>query len=143
MQKINFHTVLLVLFTIILFSCSDDDIPIIPQVENGNFSIYVSNQSSSLDPVDLKITIDGKLAVRQEFFCENGNNHIKFQFQIDEGEHKLSVSSIKGNIGKDTTFTLSTTPYCSISFWYVPAYNGYDEYKDISIRLLVSQPVFA
>ncbi len=142
MQKINFNTVLLVLFTIIQFSCSDDDIPIIPQVENGNFSIYVSNQSPSLDPVDLKISIDGKLAIRREFYFENGETHIRFQFQIEDGNHKLSVSSIKGNISKDTAFTLQTTPYCSISFYYEPAYNGYKEVKDISIRLLTRPPLF-
>lgn len=143
MQKVKIKTILHILFAVALFSCSDNDLSVIPQVENGNYSIYVSNQSSTLDPVDLTIMIDGKLAIKQEFYFENGETHIRFQFQIEDGDHKLSVSSIKGNISKDTTFTPQSTPYCSISFWYEPAYNGYKEVKDISIRLLTIPPLFA
>lgn len=139
----KFIIFLQVLFATLFTFCSDEGNSFIPQVENGNFSIYVSNQSSDLDPVDLKITIDGKPAIKQEFFFINGSNHIKFQFQLDNRDHIFSVSSINGNVSKDTTFTLPATPYSLVTFWYIPAHNGYVEYKYLSVQFLTVAPIFA
>jgi len=142
MIKLAFVNVLIISLSILLNMCSEDT-SVITQVENGNFILYVSNQSTFLDPVDLKITIDGKLALNQEFLTEDGHNHIKFQFRLADGNHIFSVSSIKGNINKDTIFTLPTTPYCVVSFWYYPQSNGNEEYREIYIRFSVNAPVFA
>ena len=122
-------------------SCTDDN-SLIPQVENGNFSIYVSNQSSTLDPVDINVYIDGKPAIKQEFYWLNGSNHLIFQFQLDGEEHRLSATSVNGNISKDTTFNLTITPYSYISFWYEPAHDQYDEYKNLSVKFFQKAPVF-
>jgi len=142
MIKFEFIVGLVISLLILLNSCSEDN-SFIPQVENGNFILFVSNQSTYIDPIDLKIKIDGKLALNQEFVTLEGHNHIKFQFQLKEGDHTFAVSSIIGNINKDTMFTLPTTPYSVVSFWYYPQSNGNPEYREIYIRFSESAPVFA
>lgn len=131
-----------ILSAIVFFSCNDESIATIPQVENGNFILFVSNQSSYIDPVDIKIFIDEKLAVNQEFLSLGGHNWIKFQFQLNDGSHKLLASSTKGNIYKDTLFTLPTTPYSVVDFWYYPESSGSKELKNITIFFLENSPVF-
>ena len=131
-----------ILFMILFVSCSDGSISTNPQVENGNFILFVSNQSSNLDPVDIKISIDDKLAVNQEFLSKGGHNWIKFQFQLNNGNHKLFTSSTKGNIVKDTLFTLPTTPYGVVDFWYYPESSGSKEFKIFSIIFSESSPGF-
>ena len=142
MIKLAFGNFLIIPLLLLLNSCNEDT-SVIPQVENGNFILFVSNQSTYLDPVDFRITIDGKLALNQEFLTEDGHNHIKFQFQLEDGNHIFSVSSINGNINKDTIFTLPTTPYGVVSFYYYPQSNGNEEYRVIYIRFSVNAPVFA
>jgi cell shape-determining protein MreC len=66
-KKTKFIIVSQILVAILLLVFSDDSISTIPQMKNGIFTIYVSNQSSSLDPVDIKISIDEKHAIMQEF----------------------------------------------------------------------------
>jgi hypothetical protein len=130
-----------VLLLTLIYSC-DESVSTIPQVENGNFILFVSNQSSYIDPVDIKVFIDGKLAVNQEFLSKGGHNWIEFQFQLKNGIHKLFSSSTKGNLRKDTLFTLPATPYGDIDFWYYPKSSGSIEFKKMTIFFTEGSPGF-
>ena len=143
MQKNNTKLVLFILFVHILISCSDNSISTISQAENGNFVLSVTNQSLDMDPALLEIYIDGKLAISKEFFWEYGRAHIKFTYQLEDGEHKITVVSSQINLTKDTTFILPSTPYCLISFLYADPRINYKGYRDISVKFLTRPPVYA
>jgi hypothetical protein len=130
----------MILFVVFISSCSDESISIIPQVENGNFVLFVANQSLDLNPVDIIVHIDEKLAVNREFLCKDGSNEIEFQFQLENGTHKLYSYSKKGNISKDTSFTLPATPYSTIEFMYYPKYYEDKELRKLQIFFLEHSP---
>jgi hypothetical protein len=120
MGKLN-SIVYLLLVTIIAISngCEHNE-STISEVENGNFILFVSNQSYHLDPVDIRVYIDNKLAVNQEFYCERQHTWIKFQYNLKEGDHKLYSYTETGRVHIDSTFNLKETPYCVVEFWYDP-----------------------
>jgi len=142
MKKIKIFISPQILFFLLFFSCSDENLFTISQVNNGNFILFVSNQSSYMDPVDIKIFIDGKLAVKKDFFCKDGHNWIKFEFQLKEGNHVMFVSSSKGDIKKDTLFVLPATPYSVVDFWHYPKSTGSKEIKYFSIYFSEFSPGF-
>ena len=131
-----------ILFLVLFFYGCDESVSTIPQVEDGNFILFVSNQSSNPDPVDIKISIDGKLAVSQEFLNKGGHNWIKFEFQLTDGNHILFSSSSKANISKDTLFVLPKTQYSVVDFWYSPQSSGSIEIKKFIISFSESSPGF-
>jgi hypothetical protein len=48
-------------------TCNDLGESMIFPVEHGNFVLYVSNERSDIDPVDIRVYIDGNVAVNQDF----------------------------------------------------------------------------
>ena len=131
-----------VLFLVLFLNGCDESLSTIPQVENGNFTLFVSNQSSHIDPVDIKILIDDKLAVNQEFQSKGGHNWVKFQFQLTDGKHRLFSYSDEGNVSKDTLFTVPSTPYSIVDFWYYPESFGSMENKKFTVVFSETSPGF-
>ena len=125
--------ILFLLSIIVLSIGCDDSIPTIPQTENGNFTLYISNQSSNIDPVDIKVIIDGQIAVNQEFLNSGGHNWIKFQFQLKKGKHLLFASSAKGNLKQDSVFTVDSKLYGVVDYWFYPGNSGNKEFKKFII----------
>jgi len=70
---------------------------ILEQEEKGNFTLYVSNQSFAISPVDITIHIDGKKAVDSKFDVGNQHIWIGYSFSLSKGEHKLVAVSKKGD----------------------------------------------
>lgn len=71
----------------------------IPQNENGNFILYVSNFSKAIDPVDINVEIDGECFVNGLFPVDPGGPVVqprKFQFLLPDGMHIVKVKSVKG-----------------------------------------------
>lgn len=91
-----------------LVTCRADDgaakpqAEVLPQTTNGNFVLYVSNQSAAMSPVDITIQIDGKTAVATEFvFGEGpagGHKVVHHAFQLAPGKHKITAVSQKGGV---------------------------------------------
>src|SRR4029453_1490219 len=71
--------------------------PALEQAENGNFTLYVSNQSFERDNVDIAVVIDGRPAGDGEFAVGNQHNWIEFRVALDDGEHALRVDSLDGD----------------------------------------------
>jgi hypothetical protein len=65
----------------------------------SNFILYISNQSLTIDTVDIKVYIDGKLVINEDFDVYGkapGHNWKTFYFRFSKGIHKLKVESKKG-----------------------------------------------
>ncbi len=120
------HILPIVLFMAILASCSDlgTNEPMLPQVDDGNFILYVSNQSFALDPVDVKIYIDNVLAVNQYFYVKEQHTWVSFHFQLGSGLHTIRAMSILGSSDQKASFMLPDYPWCVADFWFYPVMTG-------------------
>ena len=56
---------------------------LLPATDTPNLTLYISNQSFAIDPVDIKVNIDGKPAVRGDF--EVGSQHSWHEFRFRAG----------------------------------------------------------
>jgi len=96
----------------------------LPQDKNGNFVLTVSNQSFAIDPVDIKIYIDGKLALDQEFDVGTGirrqHNWQMFQFQLPDGIHKFRAESIRGQVSLEKQFEIKGKRWAVLDYWFYP-----------------------
>jgi len=86
--------------------------------------LYVSNQSFDLSPVDIKVSIDDKVAVDQSFAVGNQHQCKAFQLQLGPGKHKLHVESRNGNAVLDKEIEIRKKHWAVIDFWYVKTPNG-------------------
>ena len=60
---------------------------------DGNFVLYVSDQSFALGQVDITVRIDGKVAVSDEFEVGNEHNWKQYRFRLGRGLHHLTAVS--------------------------------------------------
>ena len=95
-----------------------------PQNENGNFVIYVSNQSYAKTPVDITIHINGKKAILSEFDVRKQHNWIKHIFNLQLGKHKLIIASKKGEATLEKEFEINGRHWAVINYWYYPKQDG-------------------
>jgi len=96
--------------------------------KDGNFILYVSNQSSAVNPVDIRIFIDGKVAVN-ELFDVTGkrtpqHNWKKFQFSLSKGTHELRISSKQGKATLEKDFEINNEHWAVVDYWYYPRITG-------------------
>lgn len=70
--------------------------PLLAQDPKGNFVLFVGNQSPTVTPVDIVVTIDGKKAVDANFALGMGRNIVRHAFLLPPGEHTLIAVSKKG-----------------------------------------------
>ncbi len=100
---------------------------ILPQNNNGNFILYVANQSFAVNPVDIKVYINGQVAIDQDFDIGKEfpqHNWIKFQYSLPKGTYQLKVESIKGKATLETKFEIIAKHWAVIDYWYYPEITG-------------------
>lgn len=93
---------------------------ILPRVEDGNFTLYVSNQSFEIDPVDVQVRLDGKLAVEGDFLVEGQHSWHVFPFEVGLGAHTLEAITVAGDATITEIFTISDDRWAVLDFWYYP-----------------------
>jgi hypothetical protein len=91
---------------------------------NGNFRLYVSNQSFALDPVDITIRIDGRLAVSDDFAVGNEHNWKLYRFDLAPGMHRITAVSRAGRARLAGTFRVRRTLSGVVDYWYSPGNPG-------------------
>jgi hypothetical protein len=97
---------------------------ILEQDENGNLTLYVSNQSFAISPVDITIHIDGKKTVDRDFDVGSQHNWIGYSFSLSKGEHKLVAVSKKGGARFEGQFEIKDEHWAVIEYWYYPDTTG-------------------
>jgi hypothetical protein len=93
------------------------DSPALEQVENGNFTLYVSNQSFERDNVDIAVVIDGRTAVAADFAVRDQHNWIEFRFAFEDGEHALRVDSLDGDAILEKRFDVKGRRWAVVDYW--------------------------
>jgi hypothetical protein len=97
---------------------------ILEQDENGNLTLYVSNQSFAISPVDITVHIDGKKAVDRKFDVGNQHIWIGYSFSLSKGEHKLVAVSKKGGARFEGQFEIKDEHWAVVNYWYYPDTTG-------------------
>ena len=120
---VNWRLRLLAGSVAILFGACNDlggEERVLSPVDKGTFILYVSNQSYALDPVDIRVYIDGSLAVNQDFYVQGQHNWIKFEYDLATSNHRILVVSSTGATQLEKSFMLTAQCWCVIDFWYCP-----------------------
>jgi len=91
---------------------------------NGNFRLYVSNQSFAISPVDIEVFLDGKRVVDGSF--EVGSQHTieVFVLKLSPGRHKIVAESSKGHAKLEQDFEVTAKTWAALDFWYYPKMVG-------------------
>ena len=90
---------------------------VLSQSTNGNFILYVSNQSFDITPVDITIHIDGKQALSDEFHVRDQHNWIRHTFHLSSGKHILRAVSEKGEAILEKEFEVKGKTWAVLDFW--------------------------
>lgn len=90
------------------------------QDEKSNFALHVSNQSFAIDPVDIKIFIDGKVAVDKDFSVGSQHTYISYRFLLSNGVHKIKIESQKGSAVYENSFNITDAHRGIVEYWYYP-----------------------
>jgi len=92
--------------------------------ENGNFILYVGNQSFAISPVDIEIYIDDKQVVADNFDVDNQHTWIKYSFNFEEGGHEIKAISKKGDAVLEKEFEIIDKHWAVIKYGYYPEISG-------------------
>ncbi len=91
---------------------------VLPQTTNGNFVLYVSNQSFDMSPVDITVHINGKKAVSADFAVGNSHTWVKHTFQLAPGKHKIAAVSQKGSSRIEKEIEVKDKHWVVIDYWF-------------------------
>jgi hypothetical protein len=86
-----------------------------------NLTLYISNQSSAIDPVDIQVEIDGRLVTNDQFNCRGGHNWRNFALPLRPGWHNIRARSAKGEAILQAKFSMFWSRWAALDYWYTPA----------------------
>ena len=87
---------------------------------NGNFTLYVSNQSFEIKQVDIQVYIDGDCVVNQKFDFRDAHNWRKFVLDLKDGNHQIQVNSTTGKAQLTQEFMVAGKHWAVVNYWDVP-----------------------
>jgi hypothetical protein len=85
--------------------------------------LYVTSQSSNVEPVNISVKIDEKVITNQAYYCGSGHNFTTFDLNLTEGEHRIVVGSSNGDASLDRTIVIDRKK------WLVVSYSGKDNFR--------------
>ncbi|HEY4414214.1 MAG TPA: hypothetical protein VGO57_00870 [Verrucomicrobiae bacterium] len=89
---------------------------------NGNFHLYISNQSFAISPVDIKVFVDGDLIIKENFDVDSQHNWRAFNLKLSAGQHKIVVRSSKGSANLEQPFEVANESWAVLDYWFYPNY---------------------
>jgi hypothetical protein len=113
-------------------------LPFVP----SSFSLYVSNQSFDISPVDIRIELDGALAVSGDFAVEGQHTWLLFELGLTPGTHAIRVTTTDANAVLDQTFEMDDRKYGVVMFWYYPSGSTEPTPPQFSLQIQDDQPYF-
>jgi hypothetical protein len=91
--------------------------PPLEQAEDGNFTLYVSNQSFDRGTVDITVWINGFVAVDGEFEVGNQHNWSEYRFNLADGPHTLRAATATGEAVLEKTFQVEGKRWAVVDYW--------------------------
>jgi hypothetical protein len=89
--------------------------------EDRNVTLLVSNQSFAVDPVDIEISVDGEVVVRETFEVVGGqqppqHNWREYHLRLEPGTHSL-VATANDGAELETTFVVAGNHTLAVAHW--------------------------
>jgi hypothetical protein len=91
--------------------------PPLEQAENGNFTLYVSNQSFERGKVDITVWINGFVAVDGEFEVGNQHNWSEYRFNLADGPHTIRAATAAGETVFEEGFQIEGNRWAVVDYW--------------------------
>jgi hypothetical protein len=91
--------------------------PSLEQARDGNFTLYVSNQSFDRSNVDIRVLIDGRPALAGDFAVGNQHNWVQYRFALSDGRHSLRAESVHGDAVFEHGFTVKGKRWAVVDYW--------------------------
>jgi hypothetical protein len=138
------NLVLLALAGLLFAGCGDTPLKAVTsslENTNGNFQLFVSNQSFAINPVDIAVSIDGTPVLQKYFDVGNQHSFYRFVFELPPGQHRITAKSSKGNATLDRSFTVEGKQSGTLFFWYYPKGDG-DTPRHFSFEVKGGTPLF-
>lgn len=88
--------------------------------DSGNLSLFVTNQSPAVDPVDIFVQIDDDTILHEYFEVADQHHYKKFSICINTGPHAFHVRSHTGRARLDTTLHVDSSTGAVLSYVYYP-----------------------
>jgi hypothetical protein len=85
-----------------------------------NLTLYISNQSSAIDPVDIQVEIDGQLVANDQFRFADGHNWQRFVLPLRPGRHSINAKTVKGDSIFRSEFSVFWNRWAVLDYWYCP-----------------------
>jgi hypothetical protein len=107
----------------LLGGCARDAGPATTRAPRGESTLvlYVSNQSFSDDPVEIRVMIDQDLVVDDDFLVEGQHNWVEYELPLPEGHSKLIATSGTGVVHEvDLDMPADGTRWAVLDYWYAP-----------------------
>ena len=114
----------------------------LPVPANPTFTLFVSNQSFDLDPVDIEIELDDQLAVTGNFEVGSQHSWFEFEFALASGNHEIRVTTADADTALDKPFEISGRKYGVVNFWYYEAGSPEPTPPQFSFTVSDDRPVF-
>ena len=123
-------------------SCSAEPTQHMPFVPNS-FSLFVSNQSFELSPVDMYIQVDNQLAVSGDFEVGSQHTWLRFELGLSPGQHRLRVTTHDlADVVLDQPFEMDDRKYGIVSFWYYPTGSPEPTPPQFQLNVQDEEPAF-
>jgi hypothetical protein len=98
-------------------SGNTEGLPPLEEANQGNFTLYVSNQSFDRDNVDIRVLVDGRPVVIDDFAVESQHNWVEYRFDLDDGRHTLRAESLRGEAVFEGTFRVKGKRWAVVDYW--------------------------
>lgn len=91
---------------------------------DGNFTLYVSNQSFDIESVDIVVEVDGVRVVDDVFAVESQHNWKQYVIDLAPGTHTLTARSVEGDATFEQSFEVTGDHWAAVDYWYVTEERG-------------------
>jgi hypothetical protein len=79
-------------------------------------TLYVANQSFNVNPVDVKVTIDGVKVAEGIFFAGYGRSWRRYDVRLAPGRHVLRALTRKGGAALKREFTVTGPRWAAVAY---------------------------
>ena len=83
----------------------------------ANVVLYVSNQSFERPTVDIRVEVDGRIVVDDEFPVEGQHNWVEFRLELPAGKHTLRAETQAGDATTTRTFRVKGRRWAVLDYW--------------------------
>jgi hypothetical protein len=120
----------ILLAAVLLAACSPAYPPkppaptLIPQDPNGNFTLYITNESTATVPVDIAISFDGVRAIQDQFGIpgerRTPRSYVTYTFQLSPGKHRLTATAANGRTSVSQEFDITGKHWAALTYGASP-----------------------